>query len=324
MKEITYKQAINEAVDEEMRRDAMVFLLGEDVRTWGAPYGDLEGLFEKYPDRVFDTPISERAIVGAAIGAAMMGMRPVASMMFVEFLGVCFSEIANTLVKTRYMTGGMVKMPITLLAYCGAGISAAGQHSDTWNGLLMSIPGLKIVFPSTPHDAKGLLKSSIREDNPVVFLSHQFLLGGELKSAISDGEYLVPLGKADIKREGKDVTVVATALMVHRALAAAKMAEERNISLEIIDPRTLVPLDKETIIDSVKKTGRLVIIDEEPKTGSAASEIAATVAEEAFNYLKAPIKRVCAPETPVPFSLPLEKEWMPAEGDLLQAIDDIM
>lgn len=324
MKKINFKQAINEAVDEEMQRDPTVFLLGEDVRVWGAPYGDLKGLFDKYPDRVFDTPISERAIMGAAIGAATMGMRPVASMMFIEFLGVCFSEIANTLVKTRYMTGGMVKMPITLLAYCGAGISAAGQHSDTWNGLLMSVPGLKIVFPSTPHDAKGLLKSAIREDNPVVFLSHQFLLGGEAEDPMPEGDHLVPLGKAAIRRAGEDITVVAMALMVHRALAAAKIAEERGISMEIIDPRTLIPLDKETITDSVKKTGRLIIFDEEPKTGSAASEIAATVAEEAFDYLKAPIRRVCTPETPVPFSPPLEKEWMPSEDDLLRAIDGLM
>ena len=323
MKEITFLQATNEAVDEEMERDKSTFLMGEDVRIWGAPYGDVKGLYQKYPDRVFDAPISERAILGAAIGAANMGFRPILHLMYMEFLAVCFSELVNTTVKSRYMTGGMFKMPITILVYCGAGISAAGQHSDTWNGLFLSVPGLKVVFPSTPYDLKGLLKSSIREDNIVVFLQHQALLHGDIKSQVPEEDYTIPLGRAEIKKPGQDVTVVASGNMVHRALAAAKTAAAKGVNLEVVDLRTVAPLDKDTIIESVKKTGKLIVLDEEPLTGSVASEIAGIVAEEAFDYLKAPIKRVCAPDTPVPFSPPLEKKWIPSEKDLLKALAEI-
>jgi len=324
MKEITYLKAMNEAVDEEMERDQTVFLIGEDVRAWGAPLGEFRGLFAKYgPERVLDTPISETAIMGAAIGAAQTGMRPIANIMFNEFLGVCMAEIINALCKTRYMVGGQVKMPVTIMSYSGAGISAAGEHSSCNEGLLMSIRGLKYVVPSTPYDAKGLLKSAIREDNPVLFSYHKSLvLTG--KGVIPEEEYVIPLGKADIKREGSDITVVATALMVHRALAAAEKLQEKGISIEVIDPRTLVPLDKQTIIDSVKKTGKLVIMNEDPKSASASSQISAVVAEEAFDYLNAPIKRVCAPDSPVPFSPPLEKIWMPDEEDLIKAVNEIM
>jgi len=326
MKEITYIKAINEAVDEEMARDPAVFIMGEDIGSaWGAPLGEFMGLYDKYGDeRVKDTPISERAILGAAIGAATTGFRPIANIMFSEFLGVCMSEIMNPLTKLRYMTGGKVKLPVTIMSYSGAGISAAGEHSSCLDGMLMRCTGLKIVVPATPYDAKGLLKSAIREDNPVIFLEHKLLITGGTKGEVPEEEYTIPLGKADIKREGSDVTVVATALMVHRALAAATKLQEKGISIEVVDPRTLVPLDKQTIIDSVKKTGRLVIMDEEPITGSAAGEIAAIVAEEAFDFLDAPIKRVCAPDTPVPFSPPLEKIWMPDEDNLIKAVTEIM
>ncbi|MBA7501215.1 Pyruvate dehydrogenase E1 component subunit beta [subsurface metagenome] len=215
-------------------------------------------------------------------------------------------------------------MPVTIMTYSGGGISAAGEHSSCLYGLLMSITGLKIAVPATPYDAKGLLKSAIREDNPVIFLYHLKLIFGGPKGEIPEDEYTIPLGKADIKREGSDVTVVATALMVHRALAAAAKLQEKGVSVEVIDPRTLVPLDKQAIIDSVRKTGRLVIMDEEPITGSAAGEIAAIVGEEAFDLLDAPMKRVCAPDTPVPFSPTLEKIWMPDEEDLIKAVTDIM
>ena len=325
MKEITYLKAINEAVDEEMARDPTVFIMGEDVRVWGAPLGELKGLFEKYgPKRILDTPISERAIIGAAIGAAATGLRPITHIMFAEFLGVCMSEILNILCKLRYMTGGKVKLPVTIMSPSGAGISAAGEHSSCLDGLLMSIVGLKIVVPSTPYDAKGLLKSAIRDDNPVICLYHKSLLVGGLKGEVPEEEYTIPLGKGDIKREGSDVTVVATLLMVHRALAAAEKLQEKGISMEVIDPRTLAPLDKQTIIDSVRKTGRLVIMDEEPKIGSSAAEILAVVGEEAFDLLKAPMKRVCAPNTPVPFSPALEKIWMPDEEDLIKAVNEIV
>jgi len=326
MKEVTFIQAVNEAVDEEMKRDPTVFVIGEDIgRAWGAPLGELMGLFDKYgPERIKDTPISETAILGGAIGAAATGMRPIAHIMFVDFLGVPMDEILNQLTKMRYMFGGKIKLPVTIMSYCGAGISASAQHSKCLEGLLMSIPGLKIVSPSTPYDAKGLLKSAIREDNPVIFTQHKSIIFGDIKSEIPEEEYTIPLGKADIKREGSDVTVVAIALMVHRALAAATKLQEKGISIEVVDPRTLVPLDKQAIINSVKKTGKLVIIDEEPKTGSAAGEIAAIVAEEAFDFLDAPIKRVCAPDTPVPFSPILEKFWMPDEDNLIKAVTEIM
>lgn len=325
MKEITYLRAINEAVDEEMKRDATVLIMGEDVRAWGAPMGEFKGLFEKYgAKRVMDTPISERAIIGAAIGAAATGLRPIAHIMFAEFLGVCMSEILNPLCKLRYMTGGKIKQPVTIMTPSGAGISAAGEHSSCLDGLLMSIVGLKIVVPSTPYDMKGLVKSAIREDNPVIVLTHKKMLSGGVTGMIPEEEYTIPLGQADIKREGSDVTVVATLLMVHRALGAAKVLAQEGISVEIIDPRTLAPLDLETIVKSVKKTGKLVIVDEEPKIGSAAAEIAASINEEAFSHLKAPIKRVCAPNTPVPFSPALEKLWMPDEEDIIKAVREVV
>jgi pyruvate dehydrogenase E1 component beta subunit len=326
MHKITLAKAVNEAVDEELANDPTTFLLGEDVRIWGNVFGELGGLLEKYgPERVLDTPISERAIVGAAIGAALTGMRPIANIMFVDFLGVCMSEILNALSKSRYMTGGMVRMPVTILSYSGAGLAVGGEHSACLEGMLSTIKGLKIVSPSTPFDAKGLLKSAIRDDNPVIFSYHKQTMFNGTEDEIPDEEYVIPLGEADVKREGSDVTVVAIALMVYRALAAAeKLQHEKGISIEVIDPRTIVPLDKRTIINSVKKTGRLVIMDEEPITGSVASEIAAIVADEAFDHLDAPIKRVCAPDTPIPFNPDLERAWMPNEDDLIETVTGIM
>ena len=322
MKEMRFNQAVNEALDEEMARDASVFIMGEDIgEHWGGPFGQFRGLAEKYgTERVRDTPISETAILGGAIGAAATGMRPVAAMMFVDFLGVSGDELLNQL-QMRYMFGGKIKLPLTILATTGAGVSAAAQHSKSLYGWLANIQGLKTVAPSTPADAKGLLKAAIREDNPVMFLTHK-LLGG-IAGQVPEGDHLVPIGKADIKREGKDVTVVAVAMMVHRALAAATKLQEKGISIEVIDPRTIVPFDKQAIIDSVKKTGRLVILDEEPKTGSWASEVAATVVEEAFDYLDAPIKRVCAPDTPIPFSPVLERFWIPGEEALIKAVEEV-
>jgi pyruvate/2-oxoglutarate/acetoin dehydrogenase E1 component len=327
MREITYGQAINEAYDEELKRDPTVFILGEDIgKHWGAAFGEMQGLFDKYgPERIRETPISETAILGGAIGAAVTGMRPVAFLFFADFLGVAMDEIINQLTPMRYMFGGKAKLPVTITCYSGAGISNAAQHSKCVEGFLMSIPGLKIASPSTPYDAKGLLKSAIRDDNPVIYFIHKKILLSGIKGEVPEEEYTIPLGKADVKREGSDVTVVAIGLMVHRALVAAdKLQKEKDISTEVLDPRTVVPLDKEAIYDSVKKTGRLVIMDEEPKTGSASAEIAALVAEEAFDYLDAPIRRVCAPVTPVPFSPVLEKFWMPDEESLIEAINEIM
>jgi len=326
MREIAYITAVNEAYGEELKRDPTVFIMGENIRRGEGPMCDMKGLFEKYgPERIRDTPISETAILGGAIGAAATGMRPIAAMGNVDFLGVAMDEIWNHLADMRYMLGGKAKLPVTIICHCGAGVSAAAQHSHSVEGLFMSIPGLKIVTPSTPYDVKGLLKSAIRDDNPVMVFLNKIILRSGIKGEVPEEEYTIPLGKADVKREGSDVTVVAIGLMVHRALAAAdKLQKEKGISIEVVDPRTLVPLDKQAIFDSVRKTGRLVIMDEEPKTGSAAAEIAALVADEAFDSLDAPIKRVCAPDTPVPFSPVLEKFWMPDEDDLLKAVNEIM
>ena len=324
MRELTFLRAITEAYDEELSRDPSVFIMGEDVgKAWGDAFGEFMGLYDKYgPERIMETPISETAIVGAAIGAAATGMRPIAKIMYCDFLGIAGDELINQL-QMRYMFGGKVRLPLTITCYYGAGFSMAAQHSKSLHGLLMAIPGLKIVVPSTLYDVKGLLKSAIRDDNPTIFLYHQMLIR-KVVDKIPVGEYTIPLGKADVKREGTDVTVVATGLMVHRALAAATQLQEKGVSVEVVDPRTLVPLDKLTIIDSVKKTGRLVLMEEEPKNGTALSRIAAMVAEEAFDYLDAPIKMVCAPDTPVPFSQVMEKFWMPDEEKLTKAIKEIM
>jgi len=325
VKEITYLQAIIEAYDEELARDPNVFIMGEDIgEAWGGSLGDVKGLQGKYGvERIRHTPISETAILGGCIGAAATGMRPVAYMFFADFTGVAGDEFINQL-KMRYMFGGKAKLPLTITCASGAGISGGAQHSKSLEGFYMCIPGIKIVSPSTPYDVKGLLKSAIRDDNPVLLFYHKALMLGGLKGKVPEGEYTVPLGKADVKRAGSDVTVVAISLMVHRALAAADKLQEKGISVEVVDPRTIVPLDRRTILDSVRKTGRLVIMDEEPETGSAAAEIAAIAADEAFDSLKKPIKRVCAPDTPVPFSPVLEKFYMPDEEDLIRAITEIM
>ena len=326
MRILTYREAIIEALREEMERDPSIFIMGEDIgEHWQGSVKEFEGLWPKFgSERIRDTPISETAILGCAIGAAMTGMRPIANIMFASFLGVPMDEIFSQLTKMRYMFWGKTKMPVTIMCLSGCGMNAAAQHSVCLEGMLMSIPGLKMVSPSTPYDAKGLLKSAIRDDNPVVFFQNLALTVSGFKGEVPDGEYTIPLGEAVIKSEGSDVTVVAIGNMVHTALSAAAKLKEENISIEVIDPRCMVPIDKETIIESVKKTGKLVILDEEPKTGSAASEIAAIVAEEAIEYLDSPIKRVCAPNTPVPFSPVLEKYWIPSEENLINAVRSIM
>ena len=325
MREINFRQAIGEALDEEMERDPRVFIIGEDVGVMGGLMGEIGGLYQKYGiDRVRDTPLSEAAILGAAIGAAITGMRPVARMRFGDFLGVAWDEIMNQMTKMRYMFGGKIKMPLTMDALSGAGRRSAAQHSQSIEGMLMSIPGLKIALPSNAHDAKGLLKTAIRDDNPVMFFEHKLIMWTSPKSEVPEEEYLIPFGQADIKREGSDVTVVATANMVLRALnAAEKLQQEKGISLEVIDPRTIVPFDKETVLNSVSKTGRLVIFTEECETGSFAGQVAAIVADEGFDYLDAPIKRVNAPDTPVPYGIIMEDFWIPNEDKLIKAVNEI-
>ena len=324
MRELTFTQAKLDALKEEMDRDPSVIIMGEDVGNYGGILGGLKGLIDIYgPERVRETPLTEAAIIGVSVGAALTGIRPVAEVMFCDFLGTCMDDIINQAAKIKYLFGEKVKLPLTIRTLIGAGLSAGAHHSQSLEGLFMSIPGLKIVVPSTPYDAKGLLKSAIRDDGPVLYFEHKILVLQGPKGNVPKKEYLIPLGKADIKREGTDVTVVATALMVLRALAAAERLQERGISLEVIDPRTLAPLDKETIIRSVKKTGRLIIMTEECKTGSSAAEISAVVADEGFDYLDAPIKRLNAPDIPVPYSEVLEKAFMPDQEDLIRAVIEI-
>ena len=323
MPNMTFAQAINSAHVVEMQRDPNIYVAGEDVGVFGGCFGVTAGLLDRFGEkRVKDTTITESAIVGTAVGAASAGLRPVIEIMFVDFIGVCLDQLYNQAGKMKYMFGGKAKIPMVLRAACGAGIGAAAQHSQCLEALFMHLPGLKVVMPSTPYDAKGLLIQAIRDDNPVVFLEHKILYA--MEGEVPEGEYTIPFGQADIKREGSDVTVVATANMVHTALGSAEKLAADGISVEVVDPRTLYPLDMETIIASVKKTHRLVILHEEVKFAGSGAEIAAQVAEEAFDYLDAPILRVAAPFCPVPFSPPLEKAFIPSEEELIAAVEKVM
>jgi len=323
MRKISYLMAINEALSEEMMRDKNVVLFGEDVGIFGGCFGVTQGLFNKFgPERVKDTPISETAIIGLAVGSAATGIRPVAELMFMDFAGVAMDEILNQAAKMRYMFGGKTKLPLVIRMPYGAGISAAAQHSQSLEAWFTHIPGLKVVMPSTPYDVKGLLKSSIRDDNPVIFLEHKVLYG--INGDVPEDEYLIPLGKGDVKKEGKDVTVIATGMMVHKALEAASKLEEEGISIEVVDPRALVPRDEEIILNSVKKTGRVVIVHEAPKRSGFGAEIAAIVVEKGFPYLKKEVVRVCGKDTPVPFSPPLEQYYIPQTQDIVQGIKFVM
>lgn len=323
MSNMTFAQAIKDAHVVEMERDPNIYVAGEDVGVFGGCFGVTAGLLDQFGEkRVKDTPITESAIVGTAVGAASAGLRPIIELMFVDFIGVALDQLYNQAGKMKYMFGGKAKIPMVMRTACGAGIGAAAQHSQCLEALFMHLPGLKVVMPSTPYDAKGLLIEAIRDDNPVVFLEHKMLYA--MEGEVPEGEYTIPFGQADIKREGQDVTVVATANMVHTALGAAEKLAADGISLEVVDPRTLYPLDMETIIASVKKTHRLVILHEEVKFAGSGAEIAAQVAEDAFDYLDAPILRVAAPFCPVPFSPPLEKAYIPSEQQLIDAVKKVM
>jgi len=323
VREITFVEALNEALRQEMERDPNVFVIGEDVGVYGGVFGVTKGLFEKFgPDRVIDTPISEAGFIGLCVGAAIAGLRPVVELMFVDFFGVAMDQIYNQAAKLRYMTGGKAKIPLTIRTTIGGGFRGAAQHSQLLYSIFAHVPGLKVIVPSTPYDAKGLLISAIRDDDPKIFFEHKKLYG--IKGPVPEEPYTIPLGKADVKKQGKDVTVVAVAWMVHEALRAAEKLEKEGISVEVIDPRTLVPLDKETILNSVKKTGRLVIADEDYDRCGFASWVASIVADEAFGYLKAPIKRVTTPNVPIPFSPPLEDEVLPNAAKIENAIRSIV
>jgi pyruvate dehydrogenase E1 component beta subunit len=334
----TIVQALRQALIEEMNRDSSVVLLGEDIAVFGGAYRVTEGLLEMFGEaRVKDTPISEIAIAGAAIGAAATGLRPVAEFQFNDFMACAMDQICNQAAKMRFMMGGQVKLPLVYRAPYGA-TGRAAQHSQSLEAWFMHTPGLKVVMPTTPYDAKGLLISAIRDDNPVVFLEHKLLYGaaspgGKAQTAVDGlGEafkpapaesYEVPLGAADVKRTGGDVTVVATGMMLHKALRAAEQLAGQ-IDVEVIDPRTLVPLDRRTILESVAKTSRLVVVSEDVSTCGAATEIVATVAEHGLFYLDAPIKRVAVPDTPIPFAPAMEQAVIPQEAHIIAAIQDVV
>ncbi len=311
MRTITYREAVREALAEEMRRDSSVFLLGEDIgKKFGGTNKVTVGLCEEFGDeRVRNTPISESAIVGAAVGGAMTGLRPVAEIGFIDFVGVCMDQIMNQAAKLRYMTGGQTKMPLVIRTPGGAGRSSAAQHAQSLETLFCHIPGLLVIQPSSPRDVKGLLKAAIRDSNPVVFIEHKMLYN--TKGEVPEEEYTVPIGSADVKREGADITVVATQRQVYAALEAADVLGEEGISVEVVDPRTLVPLDTETILASVRKTGRVLLVHESVERCGIGAEIAALVAEQAFDYLDYPVRRLGARNTPVPFSPPLEDFVIP-------------
>jgi pyruvate dehydrogenase E1 component beta subunit len=320
MREITYSEAIREAMSEEMRRDPDVFLMGEDVGTFGGVWGvSAEMLAEFGEERIRDTPITEAAIVGAGLGAAMMGMRPIVEIMFGDFLMCAGDQIVNQVAKARFMSGGKANVPLTIRVTTGAPGSAAAQHSQSPESWFMNVPGIKVVTPTTPMDAKGLLKTALRGNDPVLYFEHKMLYGdsGEVPE---DPDFMIPFGKANLLREGSDVTVIGVNIMVKKAIEAADQLQKEGISVEVIDPRTLVPLDKETIIQSVAKTSRVVVAYEGHKRAGAGAEIAAMLAEDAVEYLDGPLARVAAKNVPLPYSPVLENYVLPDTADIVDAV----
>jgi len=320
---VTFGEAIRQAYEEEMKRDENVFLMGEDVGRWGSLYRSSRGLLEQFgPNQVKDAPISEAAIAGCGIGAAMMGMRPIAEIMYIDFVSIAMDQIVNHAAKWHQLSGGEVKIPMVLKTQGGCGRRNSSQHSQSLENWFVNIPGIIVVMPSTPYDVKGLLKSSIRNDNPVVFIEHKCLYFD--KGEVPEEEYLIPLGKADVKREGDDVTIIATSWMVQFALRAADQLAEDGISCEVVDPRTLWPLDKETIINSVKKTGRCIVVTEAPMEGGWSGEAASVVQENCFEDLKKPVKRLCTERTGIPYGPVFEREIIPNEPKIVDAVKMII
>ncbi|HEX7736323.1 MAG TPA: alpha-ketoacid dehydrogenase subunit beta [Ktedonobacteraceae bacterium] len=317
VREMTLGKAINEALAEELRRDPRVFIMGEDVAEAGTPFKVLSGLVEEFgPARIIDSPISEAGITGLGVGGAMTGMRPIIDLMFGDFIALAMDQIVNQAAKIHYMSGGKLKVPLVVRTTLGATRRTAAQHSQSLHAWVSHIPGLKVVLPSTPYDAKGLLKTAIRDDNPVVFFEDKMMY--QLKGPVPEGDYSIPFGVADIKRVGSDVTIVATSSMVQVALAAAEILEKLDISAEIVDPRTMYPLDKETMIASAKKTSRAIVIDEGYERYGVTAELAADIAEGAFYYLDAPVKRLGAMDVPVPFSPVLEDLTVPTPASVVE------
>ncbi|EPJ88030.1 MULTISPECIES: alpha-ketoacid dehydrogenase subunit beta [Pseudomonas] len=330
-RKITYQQAINEALAQEMRRDPSVFIIGEDVAggagapgeqdAWGGVLGVTKGLYAQFPGRVLDAPLSEIGYVGAAVGAATQGMRPVCELMFVDFAGCCLDQILNQAAKFRYMFGGKAVTPLVIRTMVGAGLRAAAQHSQMLTSLWTHIPGLKVVCPSSPYDAKGLLIQAIRDNDPVIFCEHKMLYG--MQGEVPEELYTIPFGEANFLREGNDVTLVTYGRMVHLAMEAAANLARQGIDCEVLDLRTTSPMDEDSILESVEKTGRLVVIDEANPRCSMATDISAMVAQKAFDSLKAPIEMVTAPHTPVPFSDALEDMYIPNAAKIEAAVRKI-
>jgi len=317
-RELTLAQAVREALAEEMRRDSRVFILGEDIAEAGHPFKVLTGLVEEFgAERVLDTPISEAGFTGVAVGAAMTGLRPVVDIMFGDFVTLIMDQMVNQAAKVHYMSGGRWRVPMVLRTTLGATRRSAAQHSQSLHAWFCHIPGLKVVLPSTPYDAKGLLKTAIRDENPVAFFEDKMMY--RLKGPVPEEEYTIPLGAADIKREGTDITIVATSSMVQVALGAAKLLEEAAISAEVVDPRTLWPLDEKTLINSARKTSRVIVMDEGYGRYGVAAEIASVISEGAFFDLEAPVKRLGAMHVPIPFSPPLEDATVPTEQSVFEA-----
>jgi pyruvate dehydrogenase E1 component beta subunit len=328
-RKLSFRQAINEALAQEMARDSRVIIMGEDISggtgspgeqdAWGGPLGVTKGLYSKFgPTRVLDTPISESAFIGAAVGAATAGLRPVAELMFVDFMGVCFDQIFNQAAKFKYMFGGKATTPVVIRCMIGGGFRAAAQHSQILYNVFTHIPGLKCVVPSSPYEAKGLLIQSIRDDDPVMFFEHKLLY--DVEEDVPEGMYTIPFGEANVVRDGRDVTIVALGRMVGLARQAADMLAKEKVDCEVIDPRTTSPMDFDTVLESVEKTGRLVVVDEAHPRCSMATDIAAVVAQDAFGALRAPVQMVTAPHTPVPVSPALEDLYLPSAEKIVAAV----
>jgi pyruvate/2-oxoglutarate/acetoin dehydrogenase E1 component len=318
-RELTYLEAVREALIQEMRQDPEVFVIGEDVGVYGGAFGVTKGMLEEFgPERIRDTPISEAAIAGAATGAALMGMRPVMEIMFMDFLTISMNQLVNQAAKIRFMFGGKASIPMVVRAPAGSGTGAAAQHSQSLEAWFVHTPGIKVVAPSTATDVKGLLVSAIRDNNPVIFMEHKLLY--RTKGPVDEALYTIPLGQAEVKREGRDLTIVAYSIMVPRALEAAEELAKEGIEVEVVDPRTLKPLDTETIIRSVAKTGRVLIAHEAPRTGGFGAELAAIIADsEAFDYLDAPIRRLAGRDIPIPYNRNLERATVPQVEDIVAA-----
>jgi acetoin:2,6-dichlorophenolindophenol oxidoreductase subunit beta len=331
-RKLTTQKAIAEAISQEMAADESVFVMGEDVGVYGGIFGATEGLLDRYgPDRVKDTPISETAFIGAAVGAAVNGLRPVVELMFVDFFGVCMDQIYNNMAKIHYFSGGNIKVPMVLTTAVGGGYSDAGQHSQTLWGTFAHLPGMKVVVPSNPYDAKGLMIAAIRDDNPVVYMFHKGVLGlgwmtnnPRATGVVPETPYEVPIGKAAVAREGTDLSIVTIGLSVHRALDAAEQLQTEGISAEVVDLRSLVPLDREAIVASVQKTHRLLVVDEDYQSFGMSGEVITTVVEGAFDYLDAPPTRVATPDTPIPYSHPLETWALPSVDRITRAASALL